>query len=136
MKIEGAGAISWSPDKSFQSSPATQGPPATGTPVAASGPGAPVAPVDPERALGRPVEKQSKAQDEAAVAQAAERLNKLAEAFSTQLRFSVHRATNEILVKVINSKTGEIIREIPPEKILDAVAQMQETLGLLFDAKV
>jgi len=93
-------------------------------------------PVDPEKALGKSGEKPAKPQDEAAVVQAAERLNKTAEAFSTQLRFSVHRATNEIMVKVVDSKSGEIIREIPPEKILDAVARMQETLGLLLDAKV
>lgn len=74
--------------------------------------------------------------DEGKVRQATERLNKMVEAFNTQLRFSVHKGTGEIMVKVVDSKTGDVIREIPPEKVLDAVARMEETLGILLDARV
>ena len=40
------------------------------------------------------------------------------------------------MVKVINEETGEIIREIPPEKILDMVAKMWELAGILVDRKI
>lgn len=67
--------------------------------------------------------------------QAVERLNRLADIFATALRFSVHEATRTIMVRVVDTRTGEVIREIPPQQILDAVAKMQELLGLLFDEK-
>ena len=40
------------------------------------------------------------------------------------------------MVKVINSETNEVIREIPPEKILDLVAKMWELAGILVDERV
>jgi flagellar protein FlaG len=64
-----------------------------------------------------------------------EKLNKASEAFSSELRFSIHERTKQIVVRVIDS-SGEVIREIPPEKVLDAFAMMQEALGLLLDEKV
>ncbi|MNP87072.1 flagellar protein FlaG [compost metagenome] len=49
---------------------------------------------------------------------------------------SVHEKTHQILVKVLNKETGELIREIPPEKTLDLVAKMMEIAGILIDEKV
>lgn len=69
------------------------------------------------------------------VDQAVERLNRMADIFATSLRFSIHEATHTIMVRVVDTRTGEVIREIPPEQILNAVAKMQEMLGLLFDEK-
>jgi flagellar protein FlaG len=39
------------------------------------------------------------------------------------------------VIKIINTKTEEIIAEIPPEKILDMIAQLWEMAGLLVDKK-
>ena len=41
--------------------------------------------------------------------------NKAMTIANRSLQFSVHEATNEIMVKVINTETKEVIREIPPE---------------------
>ena len=54
----------------------------------------------------------------------------------TMFEFSIHEKTREIMVKVIDEGTGEVIREIPPEKILDMVAKMWEIAGILVDEKV
>jgi flagellar protein FlaG len=43
-----------------------------------------------------------------------------------QAKFSIHEGTGEIIVKLEDINTGEVIREIPPEKLLDLVAKMQE----------
>jgi len=43
-----------------------------------------------------------------------------------QAKFSIHEGTGEIIVKLEDTNTGEVIREIPPEKLLDLVAKMQE----------
>lgn len=55
---------------------------------------------------------------------------------TTTLEMSVHEKTHQILVKVLNKETGELIREIPPEKTLDLVAKMMEIAGILIDEKV
>jgi len=40
-----------------------------------------------------------------------------------------------VRVKVLDSETNEVIREIPPEKILDMVAKMWELAGLIVDER-
>lgn len=52
------------------------------------------------------------------------------------LEFSVHDASGRTIVKVVDKETKELIREIPPEDILDFAAKMQEMIGILFDKKV
>jgi len=32
--------------------------------------------------------------------------------------------------------TGEVIRDIPPEKFMDSFTQMQNAVGLIFDERV
>lgn len=54
------------------------------------------------------------------------RANKALEALDVQAKFSVHEGTGQIVVKLEDMKTGEILREIPPEKMLDLVAKMTE----------
>ncbi|MEK3825581.1 flagellar protein FlaG [Paenibacillus polysaccharolyticus] len=55
---------------------------------------------------------------------------------TTTLEMSVHEKTHQILVKVLNKETGEVLREIPPEKTLDLVAKMMEIAGIVIDEKV
>ncbi|NMA66573.1 MAG: flagellar protein FlaG [Clostridiaceae bacterium] len=52
-----------------------------------------------------------------------------------QLQFSIHEKTKEIMVKIVDSETKEVIREIPPEKLLDMFASMLEFAGLLVDER-
>jgi flagellar protein FlaG len=54
------------------------------------------------------------------------RANRSLEAVDIQAKFSIHEGTGEIIVKLEDTNTGEVIREIPPEKLLDLVAKMQE----------
>lgn len=54
---------------------------------------------------------------------------------NTSLKFAIHDKTNEVMVKVINEDTDEVIREIPSEKVLDMVAAMLERTGLFLDTK-
>ncbi len=52
---------------------------------------------------------------------------------STHLEFSVHKFTHEIMVKVVDDETNEVLKEIPPEKILDLVAEIWKIAGLVMD---
>ncbi len=67
---------------------------------------------------------------------AIERAVKALEGPSTAFEVSVHEKTNSIMVKVLNKDTGELIREIPPEKTLDLVAKMMEFAGILIDERI
>lgn len=64
---------------------------------------------------------------------AVEQLNKTMETYNTELRFTIHKESGQVLVKVINTKDDSVIREIPPERILDFVAHVKEMLGFIFD---
>ncbi|HOM01293.1 MAG TPA: flagellar protein FlaG [Acetivibrio sp.] len=70
-----------------------------------------------------------------AIINAIEKANKAINGIHTQLEFSVHEKSKEIMVKVIDSETKEVIREIPPEKILDMVAAMLEMVGIIVDER-
>ncbi len=72
---------------------------------------------------------------EKVVADAVGRINKAIEGSSRRFVYSVHDKTNEIMIKVIDETTKEVIREIPPKKILDMVANMLEMAGLLVDER-
>ncbi|MGE5507512.1 MAG: flagellar protein FlaG [Chitinophagales bacterium] len=85
----------------------------------------------------RPAEKSAEQRkaESAEVASVLEKLNIVMNAMSIQARFEVHQPTKEIMVRVINVESGQLIREIPPKKILDMVAKMQELVGLLVDER-
>ncbi|WP_413374351.1 flagellar protein FlaG [Paenibacillus taichungensis] len=70
---------------------------------------------------------------------AVEELKKAIEAIQgpqKSLEFSVHKETHSIMIKVTNRETGELIREVPPEKLLDVAARMMELAGLIIDKKI
>ncbi|KUP23873.1 flagellar protein FlaG [Paenibacillus sp. DMB5] len=54
----------------------------------------------------------------------------------TTLEISIHEKTHELMVKVLNKDTGELIREVPSEKTLNLVANMMEIAGILIDERV
>jgi Uncharacterized flagellar protein FlaG len=51
------------------------------------------------------------------------------------LSFKKHEETGEMMVQVIDKNTGQIIREIPPRKILDALAIIWKNAGICVDKK-
>jgi uncharacterized FlaG/YvyC family protein len=67
---------------------------------------------------------------------AVDKLNRTVEIFSKRFHFEIHEETKRVMVEVIDNETGEVLTEIPPEKVLDLVAQIQETVGLLVDQRI
>ncbi|MFZ7131504.1 MAG: flagellar protein FlaG [Eubacteriales bacterium] len=49
--------------------------------------------------------------------------------------FKIHEGTGRIMVKLVDNQTDEIIKEIPPEKILDLVANIWDLVGILVDER-
>ncbi|RSD25195.1 flagellar protein FlaG [Mesobacillus subterraneus] len=64
------------------------------------------------------------------------KMNKFMENSPTSLKFEFHEKLNEYFVKIVDDKTKEVVREIPPKKMLDFYAAMTEFLGLMVDKKV
>ncbi|MCL5780239.1 flagellar protein FlaG [Desulforamulus profundi] len=67
------------------------------------------------------------------VQQAVNKMNRTMETYSTELRFQLHEKSGEYIVKLINTKDNLVIREIPPERVLNMVAYFKEMLGLVVD---
>ncbi|SES81050.1 flagellar protein FlaG [Anaerobranca gottschalkii] len=63
-------------------------------------------------------------------------LNEAVNFIDKKLQFEIHETTNRTMVKVINRETEEVIREIPPEEILDLVGKITEMVGILMDKRV
>lgn len=49
--------------------------------------------------------------------------------------YSYHDKLKQVMIKIIDKNTNEILLEVPPKKILDMVAKMCEMVGILVDKK-
>ena len=52
-----------------------------------------------------------------------------------EFSYDIHEKTNRVTVKIKDSETGKIIKEIPSEESLDLAAKIMEMAGLLIDEK-
>ncbi|WP_461613064.1 flagellar protein FlaG [Clostridium sp. Marseille-QA1073] len=66
---------------------------------------------------------------------AVDRLNKFFSDKDSYIEYEKHDVFNTYIVKIVDKETKEVIREIPPRKILDMVAAMCEIAGVLLDKK-
>ncbi len=65
-----------------------------------------------------------------------EQLNEILDTFDRKLSFEVHEGTNRHLVRVMDARTEEVLREIPPEEVLDMVARIEEMVGIVIDERI
>ena len=49
--------------------------------------------------------------------------------------FGIHEGTNRVTIKIVDKKTKDVIKELPPEKTLDMIAKAWELAGILVDEK-
>ncbi len=49
--------------------------------------------------------------------------------------FGIHEKTNRVTIKIVDKKTKEVIKELPPEKTLDMIAKVWEMAGIMVDEK-
>ncbi len=62
-------------------------------------------------------------------------VNKRLHVSSNMLQYSYHKKTKTVMVKVLDAETKQVIREIPEQKALDAIAKMWELAGIMVDEK-
>lgn len=63
-------------------------------------------------------------------------LNKFIEASSSKVKFQYHEQLGEYFVQLVDSTTNEVVKEIPPKKMLDMYAEMLDIMGIFVDRKV
>lgn len=51
-------------------------------------------------------------------------------------KFVFHEGLHKYYVRLVNADTEEVIKEIPPERLLDAFYQMQKLAGMIVDEKI
>lgn len=66
---------------------------------------------------------------------AVEQTNRIIFKDDNRFEFKVHERTGRMMVKLINKETDEVVKEIPPEKILDLVASIWDLVGILVDER-
>lgn len=67
---------------------------------------------------------------------AVEKANDIAQFFyNTKLNFRIDDATKQVVVSVVDGKSGEVIRQIPPEEMLRLIAHFDKIQALLFSKK-
>lgn len=65
-----------------------------------------------------------------------EGMNEFITPVNVSIRFELHDKLKEYYVKVVDTATDEVIREIPSKKFLDMYAAMTEYMGLFVDKKI
>lgn len=91
--------------------------------------------VAPEQSLASRESSPVEPLDPQQVGDAVDRLNENAQMVSRELEFEVSDQSGRIIVTVKDSATDEVIRQIPPEKLMALAESLEEVRGLLFEAE-
>ena len=70
------------------------------------------------------------------IAQILRRVNLTFDLFEIQAKFSIDESRGGIQIEVINNKTGEVIRRIPPYEAVALFSDAGKAAGLLLDQEV
>jgi len=67
------------------------------------------------------------------VSEMTKELNELMSKLNCDLEFQYHKEVNVMSVKMIDKKTNEVIKEYPPEEMVEGMIKAQEWLGAFLD---
>ncbi|CAD5202236.1 Flagellar protein FlaG [Pseudomonas sp. FEN] len=62
-------------------------------------------------------------------------IEKFVQSIKRNLEFSIDEHSGQVVVKVIASETGEVVRQIPSEEALKLADNLSSASHVLFDAK-
>ncbi len=65
-----------------------------------------------------------------------ERLGRIFEAMGSRLQYGAYEGTNEFYAKVIDRRTNEVVKFLPPEEILALRARLREASGVFLNELV
>ena len=64
-----------------------------------------------------------------------EEINNAMQAWSTGMRFEIDEDTQQLVVSIIDSKTGDVIRQVPGEEVLHIAKMIAQFQGNLISVK-
>lgn len=67
---------------------------------------------------------------------AVNKLNEFMEYTNKSSKFIFHEGLGKYYVEVVDAKTEEVIKEIPPKELLDAYYEMQKMIGNIVDQTI
>lgn len=62
-----------------------------------------------------------------------EKLNSIVKNYNHKINFDVDQKTKQVVVKVVDGDTKKVIRQIPPEEIINLSQRMDELKGMIFN---
>ena len=62
-----------------------------------------------------------------------EQMNQMVRMLNRDYEFSIDQETNQFVVRVTNSETGELLHQMPPEELLDLASRMDEMMGVFLN---
>lgn len=65
-----------------------------------------------------------------------EKMNKMLEVNQNSAKFKYHEGLDRYYITVVDSATDEVLKEIPPKKLLDGFYEMQKLFGMIVDEKI
>lgn len=66
---------------------------------------------------------------------ALDKINEKVQQVMREIKFSIDEKSDRVVIKVIDQSTKEIIREIPPEAVIDMAEQLDRAQGVLIKEK-
>jgi flagellar protein FlaG len=69
------------------------------------------------------------------VQQAVEQIQRVVSLVANNLQFTVDKGTGKTIIRVVDSQTEEVIRQIPTEEVLSIARALDQMHGLLFNGK-
>jgi flagellar protein FlaG len=66
----------------------------------------------------------------------ADKLNQVMDLFNYSIRFTLDDESKRMVVKVVNSETDEVVRQIPPKEMLQLMNRLDQVVGVILDEKV
>ncbi|PUU87116.1 flagellar protein FlaG [Halanaerobium sp.] len=84
----------------------------------------------------REKEEYSEQELEDEVRESVKDINEIVDRVKEGLSFQIHEDTEKMMVKVVDLNTDEVIKELPPEEMLDLQARIHEMVGILIDETV
>lgn len=82
-----------------------------------------------------PVSAKDKGYREEDIAKSVDKLNEFLQGENVEATYEKHEVFGDIMIKIVNKDTKQVVLEVPPKKVLDLVAKLCELTGVLVDGK-
>lgn len=81
------------------------------------------------------VDKVQKKLNEKELEKISKEMSKFMQLINSDIQFQVHSETKKLIVQVVDTRDGTVIKEFPPHEMLDTMAKIKEYVGILLDKK-